>query len=619
MFRSRTHSGDGLENSVTLYISHRWINCAVILAAYASVALAALEAPQDVGVRDSLSSSTDKGTELLKQEEYVGWSKQIGAWQPALILRWRTEWQTPPGGRDRVRQDGRWYSGVARDLTGQIALWGGASGEHFDDRPLSSAGSITRSRIIRGGAGLRIEPAAKIGLSAAAGIVEDARLERTESGVGIWTRSEVRDLSFGGYLQSLTLEINRESPTNHRNRDFISTYRLYREFSPGNANELTLDGSQLERDLYLGSLGFLSHRTDQKLAVHDQLTYQSGRMLRIQLIGDLIHDQTDQSEVSDSVSTLEENQGMLAIRLESIYRQSTAVLEGKVRTITQTVRGDILQGNKTNLSWTGRTRLPDRSALEMRLAVSKYQLNTRSEDNNADRDELEFLTETNWSRWIGRNLRYEVNASVQLDHLVYLQSQFSANNRWTRLFLLTSNMRYALLPDFHHFLRADLGTTYFDYDFDLLDRGSKSTIHRRLTLADSARLDLDETWTAVGFGSLQLEEFGRLFWESFEEQRTDVGRVKSALIEMQMRFAREWSAGAGLLWDDRIVERFSEEKSVSREIYQHIESLGPTWMIQRRSRSHANISVRGQAVRRVQLDKDDRWILTGDALLSWTW
>ncbi len=534
------------------------------------------------------------------------------------MVRWKTEWQTPGSGQHRIRQDGRWYAGMSRRISGKVSFWSGAGGEHFDDRA-ASGGEAYRTQIVRTGGGLKVNPATRFGVAAGAGLIEDRRSGIDESGLGLWSNAKIEEWNAGGYLQSLSLELNREAPNERRNEDFIADYRLYREFSPRNTNELKVHGSRLVREVYTGDLLFLAHRVDEDLILRDELNYYSSPLVQLQLAAEIIHDQTEQSTQSSLSAALEENQGVVSFRLASRYKRSTSEFSGDVRTITQTVRGDVLQGNKTEISWKGSTEFPQRSRFELELGVSKYTLDARSMENDEDRDELKFTIDTKWSKRFGKALDYELRSSVQLDHLVYLRGSYSANNRWTRLFLLGSTMQYQPVASLRQTLRAMLTATYHDYDFDLNDRSQRSTVHRRLSLGDSARYSLSRNWTAVLAAGISVEEFGRLFWDSFEEQRTDAGHSHSAMAIMERRIWRRWLTGAGGLWDSRENARFSDDGTDAREVYLQIRNYGPLAVIRYLGKSRFNVSIRGQAVRQFQLDRDSRWIVSGEASAGWTW
>ena len=101
------------------------------------------------------------------------------------------------------------------------------------------------------------------------------------------------------------------------------------------------------------------------------------RGMRVEMAGELLHQKIEQSQASASASSLEENQAGFSGSLEGEYKKSSAELRLGMRSVTQTIRGDILQGRTTDLSMQGRTIFRDKSALALRLSVSKYSLDTR--------------------------------------------------------------------------------------------------------------------------------------------------------------------------------------------------------------------------------------------------
>jgi hypothetical protein len=234
----------------------------------------------------------------------------------------------------------------------QHAVFVAAEGEHFDDRPVASAtqaGPTNSVRILRGGGGVHLQPSSHVDAAASLGVVEDRRLGRVESGLGLWTNALLRDWETGGYVHSGDLHYSRESPSHHENLDLSGQYDVFREFYPGNTNRAQVQASLIQRDIYMDQSGTLSKREDRRLAIDDALTYRVSRSLDARLAGDVLHDVTEQSQVAEERSRLEENQG--GIQFTGTARQGDWTVQSDLglRLITQTIREDVLRGSKTDL------------------------------------------------------------------------------------------------------------------------------------------------------------------------------------------------------------------------------------------------------------------------------
>lgn len=626
------------------------ISITILIALAGAVASAArsyatLLPPSIVVESDSIGVRLDKGVEFVRLTNSLAVHRILpGRGYAAAAGSWKTDWQTPEGGTDRRRQDGRWYFGVSRDVWRATELWMAARGEHFDDRPTTpapviwnefnvtpenpavptsspsfSSRSISSVRILRGGAGIRVHPWRPLTMSAAAGSVEDRRIGRTRTGFGVWTRAAVDHWNLSGYDQSLSLDYNRETPRDQTNEDITGRYDLYREFSEGNSNRTILSGSFLTRDVYFDATGQVAQRKERRWGVRDILSYEVMEGVRAEVGGEILHELTEQDQMDRSTSSLEENQAGFSASMQGRRGKVETELTAGMRSVTQTVRGDILQGRKTDVMLQGRMPLPDRSMIALRLAVSKYSLDTRNENNYDDRDELRYDFEASWTKPLLRALMFELHGSTRLDHLVYIFKQSSANNRWTRSFLLGSTMHHRPSSVFDHRLRWNVSANYQAYDYETDPFSIRSTVHRRLVLADSATVRAGSRITLSGMAGWQIEEFGRLIWDSFEEEKSDETRSWTAAAQVIGRIGRSLRTGAGGLWDSRKGRRFASESKSQDFVFQDLKSYGPTFMLEFAAEKRLRFAANGRALRQFQLGRDDRWITTGEVVGVFQW
>lgn len=586
-------------------------------------ARAVLEPPTRVVVPDSAVVSYEQGVELRRLIESVGHRPRLASSiYLTAIARWKTEWQAPEGETDRIRQDGRWYAGLNRPLLRPIQIWGASSGEHFDDRPVGESAPLsseTSVHILRGGGGVEVKPWKPLTVNVGVGGVQDRRMSRVEGGLGLWTRADIEDWNLAGYIQDLTLKYNRETPKNHENSDQIARYTNFREFFPGNSNRLEASASRLARDIYLNAAGQLSRRVETQYAVRDVLIYDIRAKVRVEMAGDVLSQSTIQEQGGGGESSLKENQAGFTTGIVAGEDALNAALSLGLRSVTQTIRGEILRGHKGDLFLRGRAPLPFSSSAGARLGVSKYSLDTPNPLNYDDRDELRYSFEGSWSKPFFSTVIYELHGVARLDHLVYLFRQSSANNRWTRFFLAGSTIYHRPNDWFTQTVRANVSANYQDYDYETDPREARSTVFRRFTIGDTLSFRVTDR---VGFNTSvghQIEEFGRLFWESFEEERSDETRSSSAAIVIMYRFTPTYRAGVGALWDRRRGERFPDGANNTVQVFQDIESYGPTFSLERSAIRGFFLSVHARVIRQFQLRREDRWLSLGEATGGIRW
>jgi len=250
--------------------------CAVLLvAAFTRGARSALVPPQQLPTGDSAGTVLEKGIEFVRLTEHVDGHFAMGKALARASALWKTDWQTPEGGGDRIRQDGHWYVGTSRGVLRSVDLWLAAQGEHFDDRPFGSSAASSPSfqippanpsleaspfmsaqdvsavRILRGGGGVSVNPWAPLRVDAGVGSVQDRRIGSVRSGLGVWSHAVVDHWNTGGYDQTFALDFNRETPREHANEDLSGHYGIFREFFPGNSNRGEITAGTLSRDVYL--------------------------------------------------------------------------------------------------------------------------------------------------------------------------------------------------------------------------------------------------------------------------------------------------------------------------------------------------------------------------------
>jgi hypothetical protein len=608
-------------------------------------AFAALEPPVRVTARDSSTVSYERGVEFTRLTEHASTRQRLRHdLQWVATAHWKTEWQSLESETHRIRQDGRWYTGLERRISSPFTIWAAGSGEHFEDRPTGSAApaptfldsaspspqlgtqevvfspaSANSVHILRGGGGVTSTLWRPLTLNAGAGAVQDRRMGHVEGGLGLWTRADVNHLVASGYDQTFSFEYNRETPRRHENSDVIAHYENFREFFPGNANRAQASASILARDVYLSASSQLTRRTETEYSARDDLSYDLRKNVRVEMGGELIRKSTDQEQVGGETSSLTENQAAFLTEIAAGGEKSNARISIGLRSVRQTIRGEILQGKKGEMTAEGRTVLPFSSKISVRLGVSKYSLDTPNPLNYDDRDELRYSAEASWTKPLFHSLMYELQGIARLDHLVYLFSQSSANNRWSRLFRLDSDLRHRATDWFSQTLSVSLSANYQDYDYDTDPRTARSTVFRRIVFGDTISIRLTTRLSVnshVGYG---IEEFGRLFWDSFQEERSDETRSSNAMAEVSCRLAKSLRAGAGGLWDQRKGKRFPDSKRAAEDIFLNLKSYGPSASLEYRPAKGFFLSVHARVLRQLQLDRKDRWLTLGDAVGGIQW
>jgi hypothetical protein len=594
--------------------------------------------------QDSLALRTERGVELTRQTEYLCWSDTaLDSTDLQAIASWKTEWIGPTGQVERRRQDGRWYLSALHSWKPWLGVWAATQGEFFDERApssqrtaspslenfpenwelqtpsiVSSSVSPTTIRILRGGGGLRLQPLSHMELVTAAGVLEDRRFGLATSGPLWEAGAQVADWDISGYVQNLSLQAESETPGAQHNRDLQGHYEVQRDFSPGTSNDAEVSVSEIHHSYFLDAAGRLANREERDTHFADRLTYAIRPDLGFNLSGELGNAKTEISQ-GQRKSSLEESRAAYDASLMRRANRFSGTIGIGMQSMTQTIDGDILQGRQMNLRLDAGFQPNAPDSFFAGAVVSKYQLDTRDPHNYDDRDELRYTFALGGLGILNSYLSWETSVRVTLDHLVYLFKQRSANNLWTRLFVVDAKMHHDPLSWLRQTFGFEISANYqaFDYEFD--PRQIRSTVFRRLELSDSLAVEWTRSLSTVACVTLQREELGRLFWHEFQEERSDEITTIYSSLDFPWQIGRTTWLIVGGLYNYRRGFRFPTADFEEEEVFQNLQTYGPSWGLHHEIGTSFVANGKGQIVRQLELGQENRWLVMGEIGVTFRW
>jgi len=570
--------------------------------------------------QDSLALRTERGVELTRQTEHLCWTESaLDSTDFQLRASWKSEWIQPGGQIERRRQDGRWYLSALHPFKTWLAFYLASQGELFDERtaPPTSI-SPTTIRILRGGGGVRLMPVSHTEIVTGAGALEDRRFGHTTSGPLWEAAAKVTNWDIGGYVQDLELKAESENPGSQHNRDLHGRYEARREFAPGTSNYAQISATEIHRGYLLNAAGRLATRKENTALFSDRLTYAIRPGLGFHLSGELRNTNTEVAQAERKSSLKESRAAFDATFLRRANRFSATMGIG-MQTVTQTIDGDILQGRQTNLRMDAGFQPSLQDSFYGGFEVSKYQLDTRDPRNFDDRDELRFAFLLGAMGRLSPELSWEIWTRATLDHLVYLFKERSANNRWTRLLLLSSRLHHRPSRAIRQTFAFEVSANYQAFDFEFDPRQVRSTVFRKLQLGDSLSVEWTDWFATVLRVIYQREELGRLFWSEFQEERSDEVTAVYSNIEFPCRIKQQTLLIFGGRFDHRRGIRFPTADFEEKEVFQDLQTYGPTWGLRHNIRTTVAMSAAGQFLRQLELGRDDRWLVMGELGVSFRW
>lgn len=574
--------------------------------------------PPTESSRDSAAVGWEEGAELTR---WLGTARFEFNAPMRTRTYFNTDWitglsrgQTTEG---RLRHDVRWSVSTQRNLNARYGLWGAASGQHYVDRPRKDVLSFAqgnRSHLVRVGAGPSVRWNRLLKTTHSLGLVADSRANQTDIGFGSWNHGDFRLFASPQSTHEAEARFEYEAPGDRVGSDVGLNYNLRQDYGVA-ANQADLVLGWTRREI-LTAVDIPSQlREERTLRFADGLDYELAHGVVLRGAGDLRYLDTRLDDQRGSSSHLEELESGVKAELALSKDKHTGALSVGLRNATQSVRGEILSGQKTEIALRGQTSV-SQTTLRARAAFSKYTLDTRSDQNFDDRDELTWRLEAGAGRKLNGALAVDVQALADLNHLVYIYGRNSANNRWTRLLLLSTRFIHRPNQFVLHVPEFRISANYQAYDFELNPRQVRSTVFRRVALGDSVAFQVRDKWTFVLRGEVSREELGRLFWEQFEEERSDQTDVVSTSCMILRKLSDNAEAGAGAAYGHRVSDRFEAEGDPRRVL--DIESWGPITKLSWLSQAWF-VNATGQFVMQSELIRNDQDYLSGSLTAGRTW
>ena len=137
--------------------------------------------------------------------------------------------------------------------------------------------------------------------------------------------------------------------------------------------------------------------------------------------------------------------------------------------------------------------------------------------NIEDRDELSTDISFKISHAFSSAIKITIASDLILYHLVYLNSERSANNNWNRLlrFWMQSSSNG---EDFRSTTKGEVLANFTVFDFESISPNVKSYIYREMNLSDSTSIKIKNNFWINIFANVRFYERGDLKWKEFKER-----------------------------------------------------------------------------------------------------
>ena len=400
-----------------------------------------------------------------------------------------------------------------------------------------------------GNLGITYTPTPKIRAKLYLGPKWDKRYEQNDHGYNYSIQAGASDLEWDEYHNSLDFSLNHEDYDTRQNYDINAQYNMTREFATDTFDSLHIFTTNQRRDNYTSFTGDVESLREQVRGVdnaldylisdHSKLTLRSGIYFKdVEILSFLNQNEEKRRKRNDQRLSqdvfLNQRFSRLTTRLQLSYWSQKQLYDIEVdnkglpfsqRTAFITPDNESSRIMMVGGAGLGLTR---KDSLYTYVSVSKYSYDTPDTNNFDDRDELRINSRVNAMHKFNPEFEIELQASVNLYHMVYIFGERSADNNWNRIFTLRPMLYYHPGERFQWRQSFEVLANYVDYDFDDLNLLTKSFVFRKFSVEDSLQYNFTTRSNLQLDYRLQMEENGQLSWDQWTE-RVLVSRTKQSL------------------------------------------------------------------------------------------
>jgi len=362
----------------------------------------------------------------------------------------------------------------------------------------------------------------------------DKRTDTPDKGLRHGIDVSVYETKIGEYTTEGYINYTSENLNARHNNNHYLAASLHRTFHEGTADTLQYTYNRRRRDYYVSLAGNLETRKEVSQNVLNILTYN-------------IFDRTDMRIKTEFLTgnVNISSAGVDDVIIKRLRKDRTSNIEITLNTLkgqhTARVHFNYENAQQRYTSTTPADRVfgavpfdtPDNNSKKLALGLSadgvpfyshrysvqcfieKFQYDTPSRNNYDDRDEFRVWFNGRYMYRINPGLSVTINALANLDHLVYIFRQRSADNNWNRIFQTGSLVEYRSPSGIKVTGNFSVLANYVDYDFDDEFVQVRSFVFRKFSMNQTVTMPVTHKGRIETHVQLDLEENGLLKWKQF--------------------------------------------------------------------------------------------------------
>ena len=414
-------------------------------------------------------------------------------------------------------------------------------------------------------------PFTKIGL--VAGPIWDSRREQNDAGYRFHSSLISHRTKKDSWNSSISADLYKEDFNVRKNESSRANVRFSKEFYESTSDSFYADFKERRYDYYISESGEIESRIEELRRFGNNLRYKLTDNLNLRWSMNFIFKETRIESPQGDLEyfnrkrkdELSENRLAISFAKKNINGRFSIGLKNSLQKYSVSSNRSGLnlpllspdnEAGTVKLSSFINYQLTNKDSISFRAVSNRLRYDTPDSNNFDDRDEIRLLIESRYEHRFESDFSLGIRLLVNLNHIVYLFGERSADNHWNRVFSLSSEIKSNLTPKIKTVQSFGVLANYFDYDFDDRITPIRSLVLRKFRYSQSTIIEMSRNFSFLFSSVIEIEEDGKLNWDKFIEQRTAGRVITSAEGRIKYRVRRKLSISGGLSRSSRTDKRF---------------------------------------------------------------
>ena len=434
-------------------------------------------------------------------------------------------------------------------------------------------------------------PFTKIGL--VAGPIWDSRREQNDAGYRFHSSLISHRIKKDSWNSSLSADLYKEDFDVRKNESRRANVKFSKEFYESTSDSFFTDFKERRYDYYISESEEIESRIEEFRSFGNNLRYKLTDNMNLRWSANFIFKET---RIESQQGNLEyfnrkrkdefsENRLAISFAKKNINARFSVRFKNSLQKYSVSSNRSGLnlpllspdnEAGTVQLSSLINYQMTNKDSISFRAVSNRLRYDTPDSKNFDDRDELRLFVESRYEHRFERDFSLVIRLSTNLNHIVYLFGERSADNHWNRVFSLSSEIKSNLTPKIKTVQSFGVLANYFDYDFDDRITPIRSLVLRNFRYSQSTIIEMSRNFSFLFSSVIEIEEDGKLNWDKFIEQRTAGRVITSAEGRIKYRVRRKISISGGLSRSSRSDKRFLGI-SDSEKTVETLVGIGPVF------------------------------------------